>query len=329
MRKRLFLGVLVAAVSLYFAFRGMSLRETFFTLLTAKPQWLLLAGLIYFCGFCIRTLRWRYLLEPIKKISAGELFPVLMIGFLANNILPLRMGEFVRADLTGRKFKISRSASLGTIFLERLLDMLAFLTTFAVSAFAFAFPPKVKSAAETLAALCLAAAIGIVVMAIKTHWVESLADFFPAPAALKERALHFLRNFTQGISGMVKPNLLLSALALSLVAWLIEGTVLYVIAHAFALPLAYAQAFFLLFFLGLAVTLPQAPGYVGTMELFGVTALHSLGFPKDTGLPVILAIHGFEFLFVCIVGIWALWKEGLSFQTLFRQSQNPKLDINQ
>jgi uncharacterized membrane protein YbhN (UPF0104 family) len=91
---------------------------------------------------------------------------------------------------------------------------------------------------------------------------------------------------------------------------------LYLMAHSFSVPLHYPQSFFLLFFMGLSVTLPQAPGYVGTLELFGVTALALLGIPKSQGLPVILAIHGTQFTFILILGLWALWKEGLSFQAM-------------
>ena len=78
----------------------------------------------------------------------------------------------------------------------------------------------------------------------------------------------------------------------------------------------YGQAFFLLFALGLSVTLPQAPGYVGTFELFGVTALTFLGIPKDQGLAVILAVHGTQFIFITLLGSLALWKEGLTFRSL-------------
>ena len=87
-------------------------------------------------------------------------------------------------------------------------------------------------------------------------------------------------------------------------------------AHAFVVNLLYSQAFFLLFALGLSVTLPQAPGYVGTYELFGITALGLLGIPKDQGLPVILAIHGMQFAFITLLGTLGLWHEGLSFQNL-------------
>ena len=105
-------------------------------------------------------------------------------------------------------------------------------------------------------------------------------------------------------------------MGLSLLVWILEGTFLFLMARAFALPIAYGQAFFLLFALGLSVTLPQAPGYVGTFEFFGVTALSLLGIAKSQGLPLILAIHGTQFIFIGILGMFGLWKEGLSLRNL-------------
>jgi len=114
----------------------------------------------------------------------------------------------------------------------------------------------------------------------------------------------------------MQPQFVIEAMAFSIVIWVTEGTFLYLISRAFVIPLTYAGAYFLLFALGLSVTLPQAPGFVGTFELFGVTALSLLGIPKSQGLPVVLAVHGIQFIFIAILGCLALWKEGLSFQNL-------------
>jgi glycosyltransferase 2 family protein len=115
-----------------------------------------------------------------------------------------------------------------------------------------------------------------------------------------------------------------AALFLSLIIWTLEGTTLYLIARAFPIPFNYPQAFFLLFFLGLSVTLPQAPGYVGTLELFGVTALGLLGISKESALPVILTIHGCQFGFVTVLGLLALWREGLSMRELVTSAEGEK-----
>src|SRR4029077_8880948 len=117
-------------------------------------------------------------------------------------------------------------------------------------------------------------------------------------------------------SGITQPRYVVEAMVLSLVVWTLEGSYLFLMAHAFDIPLKYGEAFFLLFALGLSVTLPQAPGYVGTYEFFGVTALSLLGISKNQGLPVILAIHGTQFTLITVLGTLGLWREGLTFHSL-------------
>ncbi|MFA5974743.1 MAG: lysylphosphatidylglycerol synthase transmembrane domain-containing protein [Elusimicrobiota bacterium] len=325
MKKRLLFGFALAGVCLYYACRGLSIREMATSFSLANPRWILLAVGIYTIGFFLRALRWTILLEPIKMIPASQLFAPLAIGFFANNILPFRMGEFVRAHVTGRKFRISRTTSLGTVLLERICDTLSFLTTFAVVAIFFPFPASVEKGAAALGTSCaLVIAVLIIIMRHQERF-HVIVDRLPMKPAWRLKIHEAVSHFAHGVSGMRQLRHVFRALALSLVIWTIEGTMLYLMARAFQVPLHYPQSFFLLFFLGLSVTLPQAPGYVGTMELFGVTALALLGIPKQQGLPLILAIHGTQFIYICLFGAWAMWHEGLSVQSLMAK-RDPATD---
>jgi len=316
MKVKVFIGLLIAAVCLYLAFRGISVADVLRSLSTARPGWIFAGLLLYVVGYSLRSVRWSVLMEPIKPISWIPLFPVMIIGFFANNLLPLRMGELVRAHITGRKFKISRTASLGTILLERICDTLGFLTTLILPALMFPFPSAAKKGAAVLGGACLLVIIALIIIVRHQERFARVIRLSKIPESWKAQAIDVIQNFAQGVSGMNRFQHTLAALLLSLVIWTIEGSFLYLIARSFALPLSYPQSFFLLFFMGLSVTLPQAPGYVGTMELFGVTALRLLGIPKEQGLPVILAVHGLQFVFIGVLGLWALGKEGLSLRSL-------------
>src|SRR5207302_1987252 len=109
---------------------------------------------IYACSFSLRAYRWSKLMEPVKPASTGELLRPMIIGFFANNVLPFRMGELVRAHMAGKKLNISRTASLGTIVLERICDTLSFLSIFLAVAFFFPFPGAIRHAAFVLGAAC-------------------------------------------------------------------------------------------------------------------------------------------------------------------------------
>jgi uncharacterized protein (TIRG00374 family) len=312
-KKQLFFGLIVSGICLYFVFRGLSLRDVWTAMRQAQLIWILAAMALYACGYAMRAVRWAGLIEPIQKIPAGQLVRPLIIGFFANNVLPFRMGELVRAHVTGQKFNISRTASLGTILLERICDTISFLTIFLAVAMFFPFPPGVKHAAYVLAVGCLTLIVLLFLASVHQHRAHQLLTHLPLSHRWQEKAQHMLVNFTHGVSGMKRGSFVIQALLLSMVIWLIEGSTLYLIARAFPIPFTFPEAFFLLFFLGLSVTLPQAPGYVGTVELFGVTALTLLGIPREQGLPLILTIHGMQFIFILILGVWALWKEGRLF----------------
>jgi len=313
MRKHLWIGLLVAGVCLYYAFRGVSFSQLVGVLAHGRPLPILLALSLYIFGYLLRSERWAVLIKPIRTISASSLFWPMVIGFFANNVLPFRMGELVRAHICGRKFKISRAASLGTILLERICDSLAFLTTFLVASLFYPFNRDLEKGAWLLGGGCILVLVLLVLIRQYEGWFHAALDRCPVPASWKTRFKNLTIHFIHSTSGITQPRYVIEAMAFSLVIWSIEGTFLYLMAHAFAVDIKYGQAFFLLLALGLSVTLPQAPGYVGTYELFGVTALGFLGIPKNQGLPLILAIHGMQFLFIATLGTFALWREGLSF----------------
>ena len=138
MRKQLFISIVIALICLYWAFRGISFPH----LISGASKWPKESGLLWLFasihrGWFFRTWRWQILIRPIYAIPIFDLLGPLILGYFANNILPFRMGELVRAHIIGQKFKISRTASLGTILLERLCDMIAFLSTFVVAALFF------------------------------------------------------------------------------------------------------------------------------------------------------------------------------------------------
>src|SRR5262249_17746893 len=144
MRKHLWIGFLLAGVCLFFAIRGISFQELAATLRRARMEWIAMALLVSTLGFLLRAKRWEILIKPIRASPARQLFWPMIIGFFANNVLPFRMGELVRAHLCGTKFQVSRTGSLGSIMLERLCDTISFLTIFLLVALLYPFPRYIE-----------------------------------------------------------------------------------------------------------------------------------------------------------------------------------------
>jgi glycosyltransferase 2 family protein len=127
---RAWLGIGISLVFLFIAFRGQDLGEVRDALGEVNYWYLLPALALYFLGVWIRALRWSALLRPVIVVRPRETFPIVIVGYMANNVLPLRTGELVRAYVLGRRFGVRKTTSLATIAIERLFDgltMLAFM----------------------------------------------------------------------------------------------------------------------------------------------------------------------------------------------------------
>lgn len=125
--KRFWIGLVISLAFLYLAFQGQDFGEIWEALRSANYWWMIPAVGVYFLAVLARSWRWHYLVRPIKNISPFRLFPILVMGYMGNNLFPFRAGEVLRAYLLRRKEDISMSASLATIAVERLFDGLTMI----------------------------------------------------------------------------------------------------------------------------------------------------------------------------------------------------------
>src|SRR5574341_1264328 len=121
-RWQFFLGLAVSAVFVWIALRNIDLRKAWLALQSANYWWLIPAVAVYFIAVWARAWRWDYLLRPLKRIPLRTMFPIVVIGYMGNNIYPARIGELLRAYVLKRKENVPVSASLATIVIERVFD---------------------------------------------------------------------------------------------------------------------------------------------------------------------------------------------------------------
>ena len=124
---RFWLAIGISALFLGIFLSRLDIGETWEILGEANYFALVPAILVYFGSVFFRTFRWQYLLAPVKGLSVRRLYPVVVVGYMANNILPVRLGEVVRAYYVGEREKVSKVAALATIAVERVFDGLTLL----------------------------------------------------------------------------------------------------------------------------------------------------------------------------------------------------------
>jgi uncharacterized protein (TIRG00374 family) len=125
-------GLVLSAVAIALLLRSIDLSEALRALGRARVGWLVAAFLTTTVSYYLRALRWGVLLAP-RTPSASRLFGVTMVGFLAINALPARLGELVRAYVLARTERISTATVLGSVAFERILDVGVLILFWALS----------------------------------------------------------------------------------------------------------------------------------------------------------------------------------------------------
>ncbi|MDA1216163.1 MAG: lysylphosphatidylglycerol synthase transmembrane domain-containing protein [Chloroflexi bacterium] len=291
---------------------------------------------VYFVSLYFRSYRWRYLLRPFQVIPTRRLYPVVAVGYMANNILPLRLGELARSYYLARREPVQASTGLATVLTERLFDGLTLLLFFAVAA---AFLPVAgltdRISEETQLPIWLISVSAIAPFVIVLGMVIT-ASRFPGlfiralsivtdrlPRSVGETASRLASRFLVGFTGLHQPKRLAAIFALSLPVWLAEATMYYIIAFGFGLQ-DYFESIFLMtvaMFLvtaasNLATSLPSSPGSVGPFEFFAVLTLFSLDVDAGVASAYAIVLHIALLLPVIVLGLIILSRESISLRQL-------------
>lgn len=315
-------GILLAAVFLAVAFRGIDLSELFDTLATLRYGWILLilpAGLL---SHYARALRWKYMLGHVKEgLSVRNLFAAVMIGYMVNNVLP-RVGELVRPYVAGRLEGISKSTALGSVVVERIIDIVA--VAFLFSLIMFVSPSTLAMLvddAETFRPWFLAGSLGslllFVMLFLKSEALVRSARFLLAvvPERSRSRVESLFDRFTSGFRVASERRHLWIIIALSLVIWGLYAAALYAPFYAYP-EIASADPGFggavVLLALSSAAFIIPVPGAFGTYHSFLRFALARLyGIDDVVALSYAIVTHEINVLLVSATGAYFLVKDRL------------------
>ncbi len=300
MGTRLWLGVALSLALLWLAFRGVEPGELGRALAGVRPGWLAPVLATIAVRFWLTALRWQVLLRPVKRVGLHRLFGVTLIGFMANNLLPARMGELVRAYALGRSEALSKSLSFATIVLERVFDGFTLLAFLVVGALSLRPEPWLVWSAAASFGLYLGALAGLLWLRSGRGRGRLLAWL---PAGLARRAGGLLDSFALGLDVLRDARALLAVAALSLAIWLTSALGLHAMFLAFGLGLPPYASLLVLAIVAVAILLPSAPGYVGTLQIGTVAGLALFSVPEATALSLAILYHAVHYIPVTAAGL--------------------------
>lgn len=316
MKRNYLVGALVSALFLYLAFRKADLGEIRTAFAQARYGALVPVVALMLASLVLRAARWRYLLNPVKRIGFRSLFHATAIGLMANDLLPARIGEIVRAHVIGERERISRSASFATIVLERLLDGFTLLLFLAVILAAGVRMPGWLGKASIAAIVLYVVALACLVLFLARTplvigWGERLVR--PLPRRPREVLLRTLHSFANGLAVLGSSRNLAAAALWSPFVWLPNAAMIHLLLVSFGIHLSVAVSFLLLVALCIGVMIPSAPGFIGTIQFVCVAVLGLFGVPRGQALSFSIVYHACIYVPVVAAGFACLAIEGMSF----------------
>ncbi|MFH1328822.1 MAG: lysylphosphatidylglycerol synthase transmembrane domain-containing protein [Candidatus Bathyarchaeota archaeon] len=302
----------------------------------ASPLWLLVSSLLLIPTWLLRAWRWKLLLIPVKKsIKISNTFWSTAIGFMINTLIPIRIGEFIRAYILGEKEKIGFPSSISSIVVERTLDMVGLLTLglilLLILPVGVSIPSWFLNAFVALAVLVVVILVVIVVGTKREGVVLNVISRIIRPISFlskrREKILNAVKGFFDGMKVVSQsPRLLLKTLTPTYALWILQLFIIWSIFKAFDHP-----ASLLIILLGAVILyftyiIPAAPGYVGSYEAYWTIIFLALGITQiDLLLAMGLVSHLIGVITMIVLGcIGTVWL-GLSFEQVFRLRRPDKV----
>lgn len=321
-RWQLWLGILISALFLWLALRGLKLDDVWHALQTGNYWWLVPSVGVYFLAVWARTWRWHYMLLPLKKIPLGQLFPVVVIGYMGNNVYPLRAGEVLRSYVLRRQETVPMSASLATVIVERVFDGLVMLI-FVFAALPLAPLPNdsIRTVVIAASGIFFAALVLFFALAAMPGRALRLAEILAnrlVPDRFRRPLLDIVARFLDGLASLRSFRGVLMIFGTSLVIWLLETVKYWFVMHAFPFEVSFFALMLMNGVVNLATTLPSAPGYVGTFDAPGIAVLEMYGVDLPVATAYTLVLHAALWLPITLLGFYYMIKLGLGWSDFGR-----------
>lgn len=305
---------------LWWVLRKTSFAEVAQHLRESHPLPLLLAVAVGTGTFVIRAFRWRYLLRAPDggALPFGPLWHATAMGFMANNTLPLRLGELVRSYGASRLAGVPMSAALSSVAVERALDGLTIVGLLIVALAGAGLPADTMIFGVSLAArarqgviLCAIIFGGALFVVLFPRLSERLTRIVVPFPRLADRIVSIIEGLRLGFGALRSPARLTAAVLLSIVHWLVNAAAFWIAFAAFDIRVGFAGALVVQSLLAFGVAAPSTPGFFGVFEVVVAAALALFGISNGVSLAYGITYHITTFIPIVLLGLWSLARTGL------------------
>jgi glycosyltransferase 2 family protein len=321
------LGVGVSLALLYWALRGVRLDDILHHIRGSRPAPLLAAVVLATLTFPLRLIRWRLLLRPESggPYPTAPLWHAVALGFMANNLLPLRAGELIRAYTASRLGSIRFTTVLSSIAVERIFDGLTIAALMTLALLSPDLPGGVMVGGVSVARVARVAGLlgGLALLLSLAVLAAPLAAERRVRSALPwhniaNRVVSLIEGIRQGLMVLRTPIRLSLVVFWSFALWLVNALAFYVGFAAFDIPVSFLGALLMQGLLVLGISIPSTPGFFGPFEAVIVASLALYGVPRDLAFSYAISFHVTSFIPITLLGLWSLARTPGGFRGLRR-----------
>lgn len=283
------------------------------------------AGALFFGSMFVRAWRWQIMLEPVARMRFMDVFGAMSIGYMANNVLPLRMGEVYRAHVVHQLSGASRSAAFGSIVLERVTDLFFMLPFMGLAFVLFPLPGVMQKAALWIGIVAFLIAGFLLWLALDRKRATGIASrvFRLLPRKAGELCTSLVDRFASGLGALGTLRRLWPIVLTSPLLWVMYAGMVYFVLQSLGFmdaglamietnPLGAVLVILIVTTVGFVI--PGAPGAVGTYHGVAVLALSLFGVPGDRAAGFAILLHALNYIPLTAVGLVFFWKLGLTFR---------------
>jgi glycosyltransferase 2 family protein len=283
------IGIAISILALALVVRQIDVGAVGRVLGNATPAWVLAVAAFIGIDVACRTVRWQGLLAPIQPVRFVPVLGYLLVGYLANNVLPARLGELVRSHYLGDREGMSRATTLGTIVVERVVDTVVLVAIASAAILLLHVRGIVASAVLVGVGLT-----GLLVVALAVALVAHRLPYADRVLVAVERwptVIRLAGRLRGGLAVAGRPRTVAVAVAWSVVAWSATVVAFAAAGQAVGVELTWGQAALLAAGVSLATAIPAGPGYLGTFELAAVQVAAVFGVGADPAVALAVLVH--------------------------------------
>jgi uncharacterized protein (TIRG00374 family) len=307
------LGIAISIIAAYVLLRSVDVAAAIDVLRQANLAIVALMAVAVFFDVASRAARWRSLLLPIARVRYLHVLGYTFVGYLANNVLPARLGELVRSHALGEGEGLSRTTVLGTVVVERIVDTVIVVGLAALAVLVLGVG-GIISTGVVLGAAFVGVLVVFLALSVLSHRLPG-AERVTAMVERVPRVLDLARRLREGLAVVSRPRTVVAAVGFSVLAWTFSILTFVLGGAALGIEITPMQGALMTSGVALATIVPSGPGYLGTFELTAVGIATQFGIDRDAAFAMALLVHAMILLVTSVGGAISAVRLGVGLST--------------